>query len=131
MAEQTLMRQLARAMMIVVLLTAIIDATDEAYQSQGTTTYASVEIGETAVSLPDSLVNPNPPGARQITNCLGRLEDANVRWRFNDDPTDTEGIPLEVGEVLILVSHEHATAIRFIRSGSTDAVLKITCWQQP
>ena len=90
-------------------------------------TYESVTVADTAIGITATITNPT--GFPQQTGCSARLETAQVRYRFDGTaPTASEGMLFEVGEVLNIGSNEDARAIRFIRTGATSGVLKISCW---
>ncbi|HXG71684.1 MAG TPA: hypothetical protein VNJ04_13840 [Gemmatimonadaceae bacterium] len=88
--------------------------------------YESLTVGATAVGLAFSTLNHD---GRQIRRCAGRLETAQVRYRFDGtNPTATEGIVVEIGDWLEIDRHEVATAARFIRTGATSGVFRVHCW---
>jgi len=74
----------------------------------------------------------SPAMPSQAKGCIITVEDADVRWRADGTaPTSTEGHLLRVDDVMILDSdrknwRSFLNAIQFIRTGSTDAALKIT-----
>jgi len=92
-----------------------------------TITYESITVGATAVGI--SAATTNPPGLPQQTGCQGRLETAQIRYRYDGtDPTAAEGILLEIGDFLSIASNEDARTIRFIRVTATSGTLKLHCW---
>jgi hypothetical protein len=92
-------------------------------------TYESVTVGATAVGLAATTLDPT--GRGQMTHCTGRLETAQIRFRYDGtDPTASEGTPLEVGDVLEIDSHEDAARLKMIRTGGTSGVLKVHCDQR-
>ena len=92
-----------------------------------TITYESITVAGTAIGITATVTNP--AGLPQQTGCTARLETAQIRYRFDGtDPTASEGMLFEVGEVLNIASNEDARTIRFIRTGATSGVLKISCW---
>lgn len=91
-------------------------------------TYESVTVGATAVGL--SVTTVNPPGRPPMRTCSGRLETAEVRFRFDfTDPTSTEGVLLSVGDTIDMQDAGVALAMRWIRTTATSGVLKVHCWR--
>jgi len=93
-----------------------------------TVTYESITVGA-APAIGITAAITNPPGEPQQNGCTARLETAQVRYRFDGvDPTASEGMLFEVGDVLTIANNADARAIRFIRTGGTSGVLKVTCY---
>lgn len=91
-------------------------------------TYESITVTDTAVAISTATIAPAGPG--YIDACEGRLETAQIRYRWDGTaPTAAEGTLLEVGDVLPIETYDDALRIRFIRTGSTSGVLKIHCWR--
>jgi len=92
-------------------------------------TYESITVAGTAIGLTDAIIRP--PGEPQQTACEGRLETAQVRYRFDGtNPTASEGVLLEVGDILSLRGTTNLVRFRAIRTGGTSGVLKIHCYQE-
>jgi len=90
-------------------------------------TTETVTIADTAVGL--DAATHSPTGRPQMTHCLGRLDDAPVRfWTSADVPTSTTGILLSVGDTLTLESHADLVNLRLIRTGDESGTLQIQCW---
>ncbi len=93
-------------------------------------TYESLTIAATAVGITAAI--RSPAGRPQNNHCVGRLETGQVRLLWGaQDPTATEGILVEIGDIVTLENHRDARFVRFIRTGVTSGVLKIQCWLQP
>lgn len=93
-------------------------------------TYESLTVDATSGGVGLAAATLNPTARGQINGCSARLETAQVRYRFDGTgPTAAEGMLLEVGDTLLIGSHEDARRIRFIRTGATSGVLKTSCWQ--
>ena len=91
-------------------------------------TYESLTVADSSVGLSSSTISPDGQG--QIAQCYGRLETAQIRYRWDGTaPTSSEGLLLEVGDTLTIDGFDVASAIRFIRTGSTSGVLKVSCWK--
>lgn len=90
-------------------------------------TYESITVANSAIGITSTIHSPS--GLPQQTTCQARLETAQIRYRFDGvDPTSSEGMLLEVGDVLTILSNADARRIRFIRTGSTSGTLKVSCW---
>jgi len=62
--------------------------------------------------------------------CSGRLETAQIRFRVDGtDPTDSEGVLVEVGEFITIRELTNLLAFRAIRTGESSGVLKLHCYQ--
>lgn len=91
-------------------------------------TFESLTVAATAVGITSTTINP--AGQPQMLKCSARLETAQVRFRYDGTaPTAAEGTLLEVGEIMDINDPQTATAIKFIRTGATSGVLKVTCWR--
>lgn len=90
-------------------------------------TFESITVANTAVGIAAATLLP---GGDRAVGCEGRLETAQVRYRFDGtDPTASEGVLLEVGDVLPMRAYQEASALKLIRTGSTSGVLKVHCWR--
>lgn len=99
--------------------------------AQVDTTYESIAVTNTAVGLAAATYQP-ASAPLQMVFCVGRLEVAEVRYRMDGTaPTATEGILLEVGEIVTLVGAGDLSRFKAIRTGATSAVLKVQCWATP
>lgn len=91
-------------------------------------TYESLTIAAVSVGLSDATLNPS--GKPPIQKCYGRLETGEVRYRWDGvAPTAAEGTLLSIGDILTIGDPVDALAVRFIRTGATSGVLKVTCWR--
>ena len=95
----------------------------------GYKTYESITVANASIGFTDATINP--PGYMQQNHCEGRLETAEIRYRWDGAaPTTTEGIVLQPLEMLTISTNEDAAKLRMIRTGSTSGVIKFTCWAQ-
>lgn len=109
------------------LLALILCAAAVTTRASDVVTYESITVAATAIGITSTVTNP--VGRMQANACSARLETAQIRYRFDGtDPTAAEGMLLEVGDMLLIGSNEDARRIRFIRTGSTSGVLKVSCW---
>lgn len=86
------------------------------------TTYTesdSITVSTTAIGL----VSPEKDGANYA---FITVETDTVRFLLTSDPTSTVGHLMSVGDQLELESAAEINAIRFIRSGSSDATLQVS-----
>lgn len=115
------MKKILFSLLLVVALAPAIKAADYV-------TYESLSVGATAVGITSTVITPD--GRGQQDACAARLEDGQVRYRYDGtDPTATEGVLLEPGSVLQFPTTEDAKRVKFIRTTSTSGVLKVTCWR--
>ena len=92
-------------------------------------TFQRLEITDTPVGLATATLDP--VGLGQIQACEGRLETAQVRYRFDGGTVSAAtGILFEVGDVLPLSGHATASALRFAKTGSTSGMFQVTCWRR-
>lgn len=86
-------------------------------------------VGFESITVADSAIGITAAIYADAQACMARLETAQIRFRFDGtNPSSAEGMLLEVGEVLTIDNQSHARTMRFIRTGSTSGVLKVTCW---
>jgi len=113
------MRRLPFALLLCLTLTALVAGAPA--QSFEQITVADTAIGITAATI-------DPPGAPQMTLCVGRLETAEIRYRTDGGtPTTTVGTPLEPLELLTLDTHAKASNLKMIRTTSTSALITFEC----
>lgn len=91
-------------------------------------TFERLVVTDGPVQLAASTLEPaNRPG---ITACTGRLEEGQIRYRWDGGTVGaTTGMVLEVGDVLNVLTGQDAAALRFAKTGSTTGVLMVTCWR--
>ena len=95
--------------------------------AQADSTYESITVANTSIGITTAITNPS--GQPQQNRCLARLETASIRYRVDGTaPTSSEGILIEVGDTIEISGNTVARIIRFIRTGSTSGVLKVSCW---
>ncbi len=86
-----------------------------------TITFAASATGFTASTL--TLAD-----GRQVTECSGRLETAQIRFYLNGStPTASDGVPLEVGDVLTISGNANLRNFKGIRTGGTSGVIRFQC----
>lgn len=85
--------------------------------------YEAITVSTTAVGLTRSKYDKvDPPHGAVLT-----VESASLRFREDGtDPTSSQGHLLNVGAVLTLDNPSRMEKFRAIRSGSTDATLRIS-----
>jgi len=97
-----------------------------AFAQSRAVSYESITVADTAIGItPSTLTLVLANG-----QCSGRLETGQIRFRVDGtDPTDSEGILLEVGELIKVTQLTNLLAFKAIRTGATSGVLKIHCFQ--
>lgn len=97
-----------------------------AFTQSRAVSYESITIADAAKGITTSTLSLVAANGQ----CSGRLETAQVRFRVDGtDPTDSEGILLEVGEFITIKQLTNLLAFRAIRTGETSGVLKLHCYQ--
>lgn len=95
--------------------------------AQDFVTYESITVATAAIGI--SATVRNPTGRPPQTACEARLETAQVRFRFDGTaPTSTEGVILDVGDLLTLRGAANMAAFQAVRTGGTSGVLKVHCY---
>jgi hypothetical protein len=94
-------------------------------------TYESITVAASSIGLSATTTDPTVGGgAGPVTGCQARLETAEIRYRLDGTaPTSSEGMVVEPGDVIDIRTYLDAKQIRFIRTGGTSGVLKVSCWQ--
>ena len=88
--------------------------------------YESLTIGASAKAITAATLLSTENA--QLRECTGRLETAQVRYRFDGtDPTSSEGHLLEIGDEITIRGYTNLKQFRAIRTGDVSAVLKLTC----
>ena len=96
--------------------------------AQRAVTFERLLITDGPVAL--STATTDPVGQAQITACEGRLETAQARAADQRAVTvgATTGRLYEIGDIVTISGHDFAANLRFAKTGSTTAELRIECW---
>lgn len=90
-------------------------------------TFVRLDVTDTPVGLPAAILEP--PGQLPVTRCAGRVETAQVR--FGDvravTVAATTGRILDIGDTVVFASPGDAAGVRFVKTGSTTAVVMVEC----
>lgn len=87
-------------------------------------TFETVTVSSTSIGLAAATT-------KGMATCTARLAVAQVRWRSDGTaPSTTVGTLMEIGDVMTIANILDAQSIRFIRTGSTDGVLSVSCFPQ-
>ncbi len=93
-------------------------------QTRRMSTYEQITVSTSAVPIGAATL-------QGMAGCQIRVETAGVRYRQDTTaPTSSVGMPLNVGDVLLIDHAIDAANSRFIRSGSSNATLNVLCWPQ-
>ena len=88
--------------------------------------YEKVTFAGTAVGFSTTTLNTGNATAQE---CRGRLETAEIRiLTTGADPTATVGIPVEVGDWLVIQGMSELQRFKGIRTGSTSGVIHFQCY---
>ena len=109
--------------LIALLAVALASLAPTVSAQQHRTTYEAITVSSTAIGLTEATY-------LGMAGCVIASETADVRWRTDGTPTSTVGILMRAESVLTLERVEDARTILFIRTASTDASLKVTCWSK-
>lgn len=86
-----------------------------------TVTFAGSSIGFTATTI-------RPSGEPPMTVCSGKLETAQIRFRYDGTaPTTTVGSLADPGDIITIRGLSHLTDFRGIRTGATSGVVAFHC----
>lgn len=123
------MRRMTRHLLVSFALVAALMSGAPATPSAQTTvmSYESVAVAGTAIGFAAATIRPSTTEPA-VAFCSGRLETAQIRFRFDGtDPTASEGILLEVGEILDIRGATNIQRLRMIRTGGTSGTFKAHC----
>lgn len=88
--------------------------------------YESITVADSAIGLTASIITGITDITKTVKSVVCRLETAEIRFRVDgSDPTNTEGVLLEVGEIVTLEGND-ITQFKAIRTGGSSGVLKCT-----
>ena len=86
-----------------------------------TVTFAATAIGFTSTTI-------RPAGGPVMTTCSGKLETAQIRYRYDStDPTASVGALLDVGDIISITGLSFLNDFRGIRTGATSGVIAWHC----
>jgi hypothetical protein len=90
--------------------------------------YVAITVSTSAVGL--TAANLDPAAGPRPDAVVISVEAQPIRYRVDGtDPTSTEGHPAVDGDVIVLRSHQALKQLRAIRSGATDATLRVTYYR--
>ncbi len=115
-----------RILLVTVGLLALVAGTLLAAQYH---TYEKITVADTAVGFGATTIRPAGSNA-PADACAARVETASIRYRVGANPTATDGLLLNVGDVLRLESETDVAGVKFIRTGSVSATLHADCWRR-
>lgn len=93
-------------------------------------TFETITIADSAIGFTSTTLRPT--GGVPMQRCFGKLETAQVRWRYDGtDPTTTIGLLVDIGDVVEISGAAYLQATRFIRTGSVSGVINFQCDRQP
>jgi hypothetical protein len=91
--------------------------------------YEDVTVGGSAVGLSSTKISPVTGSYARLSARAALMSSENGDLRFRIDsglPTDSSGHYLTSGDTLVLTGTQAIQQFRAIRSGDTDAVLRVT-----
>jgi hypothetical protein len=84
-------------------------------------TFENVTIDNTAAGIGFTSTTITPAGAPIMTKCSGKLETAQIRYRFDGTaPTTTVGAVADIGDTVTITGYAYLQAFRAIRTGSSS-----------
>jgi hypothetical protein len=87
--------------------------------------YEALTVSSSAVGLQSATLSP---AGGDVWICQISVEGASLRWRYDgSNPTTTEGHLAQVGDWIELKGFTNLQRFRAIRTGTTDATLRVTC----
>lgn len=116
-----------RARLLLAILLLLVVGTTGAAQTAYTGGYESLTFAATASGFTLATLRPTD-GQGQARVCSGRLEAAQIRYRYDGvAPTAAEGELLEIGDRIRIEGPVNLVQFQGIRTGATSGVLKMTC----
>ena len=96
--------------------------------AQSFVTYEAITFDNTSGGIAFGATTIRPAGRPPMRTCSGKLETAQIRYRFDGTaPTSSEGKLLDSGDVFTLSGLAYLTAFRGIRTGGTSGVIRFHC----
>lgn len=109
------------------IVAALLLSAGAAFAQYSRSIFESVTVAGTAVGLSAATYTP-VSGSNNVVVCTMRLETAQIRFRYDGtNPTSSEGMVMEVGDVFTLRGYSLIAQFKAIRTGSTSGVLKVSC----
>lgn len=91
-------------------------------------TFENVTIDNTSAGIGFTASTITPPGAPIMTVCKGKLETAQIRYRYDGTaPTTTVGAIVDIGDMVTITGYAYLQAFRAIRTGSSSGTIMFHC----
>lgn len=91
-------------------------------------TFENVTIDNTAAGIGFLAATITPVGVPIMTVCSGKLETAQIRYRYDGTaPTTTIGALIDVGDVVTIRGYGYLQAFRAIRTGASSGTIQFHC----
>ena len=95
--------------------------------AQDHVTFEALTVADASTRITATVIRPS--GRPPQIECLGRLETAQIRYRYDGTaPTSTVGSLWEVGEEKVISGAAYLEAFRAIRTGGTSGTLVLHCY---
>lgn len=97
--------------------------------AQDVVTFEALTVDDTSGGVRITATTIRPAGRLPQLECLGRLETAQIRYRYDGTaPSTTVGSLWEVGEEKVISGPAYLEAFRAIRTGATSGTLSLHCY---
>src|SRR3990167_7361021 len=97
--------------------------------AQDFVTFEALTVDDTTGGVRITATIIRPSGRPPQLECLGRLETAQIRYRYDGTaPSTTVGNLWEVGEEKLISGPAYLDAFRAIRTGATSGTLTVHCY---
>lgn len=91
-------------------------------------TFENVTIDNTSAGIGFTASTITPPGAPIMTVCKGKLETAQIRYRYDGTaPTTSVGALVDIGDVVTITGYAYLQAFRAIRTGGSSGTIQFHC----
>ena len=97
--------------------------------AQDRVTFEALTVDDTTGGVRIAITTIRPTGAPPQLECVGRLETAQIRYRYDGTaPSTTVGTLWELGEEKVITGPAYLEAFRAIRTGGSSGTLSLHCY---
>ena len=113
---------------VCLLAAGVMLAVTGAASAQTQVTFESFTVTNSAQSFTESTLTPNGLRGAPMTRCFGKIETAQMRFRYDGTaPDSSTGILADIGDIVTISGLDNLRRFRIIRTGATSGIVQFQC----
>jgi hypothetical protein len=111
---------------LAILIVVLVGTCGGSSHAQHRVTFETITFSDTATGFTSTTIRPS--GDNPMTQCVGKLETAQIRFRFDGtSPTSAVGSLADIGDVVTVSGLAYLSQFKGIRTGDTSGVIAFHC----